>query len=448
VRTPCPGVSLSRVLITRRTALKAAVAAGIGAVAGQDPVLAAQAPIDPGLERRIRSVIEDYGDQGFHRTATDVDRRSGDWLFDSVLRVGLKPTRETFVVDRVDLADCHLVVGGRRVDGVPLFDGGFTGPDGVSGRFGPVGTDSEIGLVTAPPNTAAAGALGEARRQNRHKALVCVTRGARPGLCLNNADSFLRPFGPPVLQVSSVESSVLEQQAANGAGAQLFATARRTRSESFNVTTMLSGSAPELEPLVIMTPRRGWYACASERGGGIACWLELMRAFRQVRPLRDILFVASSGHELGHLGINVFAERRPGLVPRAVGWMHLGANIGAATRSYQPPASALNDPLQRGAVIAMGSGATIQASDDEGEAVVSRALSSAGLTVGRRVPRGTVPAGEAEVVHRGGGRYVSIIGTNGLFHHPDDRGLHTVDLTTIASFVAAFTNVARTWNAS
>src|SRR5439155_393649 len=60
-----------------------------------------------------------------------------------------------------------------------------------------------IGLTEIAPNTAGAGELGEARRQNRHQAIVVVTRGARPGLCPSNADSFLRPFGPPVLQVTS-----------------------------------------------------------------------------------------------------------------------------------------------------------------------------------------------------------------------------------------------------
>jgi hypothetical protein len=109
--------------------------------------------------------------------------------------------------------------------------------------------------------------------------------------------------------------------------------------------------------------------------------------------------------------------------------MHFGANLGAATA---PPA--------------LGSGLTIQASDDERELLLGSALTTAGLTIGRRVPRGTVPAGEAENVHRGGGRYVSVIGSNGLFHHPDDRGIHTVNLGTIASLVSAFTSVARTWS--
>jgi hypothetical protein len=54
-----------------------------------------------------------------------------------------------------------------------------------------------------------------------------------------------------------------------------------------------------------------------------------------------------------------------------------------------------------------------------------------------------VPGGEAEAVHRGGGRYVSIIGRNGLFHHPDDRGAAVVDAAAVSAFVDAFAAVAR-----
>jgi hypothetical protein len=158
------------------------------------------------------------------------------------------------------------------------------------------------------------------------------------------------------------------------------------------------------------------------------------------------VFVASSGHELGHLGIDVFIANRPGLVPRAAGWMHLGANLGAATRPNAAPAQDQDDLARRHATAAMGSANTIQASDDERETLLSGAMEAAGLVVSRRIPRGTVPAGEAENVHRGGGRYVSVIGSNGLFHHPDDRGLHTVDLHAIASLLSVFTTVAGTWS--
>ena len=240
-------------------------------------------------------------------------------------------------MSRIDPSNSGLVVQDRRVEGLPLFDGTFTNADGISGRLGPVNSDAEIGLVEAAPNTAAAGAIGDARRQLRHKGLVFVTRGGRPGLCPSNADSFLKPFGPPVLQVSSDESAFLAEHAQRRGEVTLIAPVTRASATAFNVTATIKGRNAALVPLVVMTPRSGWYSCASERGGGIVCWLELMRTLRAAPPARDVLFVASSGHELGHLGIDAFVARRPGIVPKTVGWIHLGANIGAATRPGAPP---------------------------------------------------------------------------------------------------------------
>src|SRR5258707_1218081 len=151
-----------------------------------------------------------------------------------------------------------------------------------------------------------------------------------PGLCPGSADLFLQPFGPPVLQVSSEDAAWLGEQSSAGAHVRLVAQVKRTPATAMNVTTTISGTDPKLPPLVIMTPRSGWYACASERGGGIVCWLELMRTLKTTKPARDVLFVASSGHELGHLGINAFVDHRPGIVKGSIAWIHLGANIGAA----------------------------------------------------------------------------------------------------------------------
>ena len=333
------------------------------------------------------------------------------------------------------------------VEGLPLFDGTFTGTDGVRGRLGPIEADTEIGLVDAPPNTAAAGPLGDARRRQRHKAIVCVTRGGRAGLCPNNADAFLSPFGPPVLQVSSEDLPRLREHAERRTAVDVIASVTRTPATSFNITARIPGISRSAPPLVVMTPRSGWYASASERGGGIACWLELMRTLQHARPPRDVLFVASSGHELGHLGIDAFVARRPGIVSEAVGWMHFGANIGAAMRPRTIFHGSDDDPARRHAAAAMSSGNTIQASDDRSEAALSRAMMAVDLGISRRIPRGTVPGGEAEVVHRNGGRYVSVIGSNAFFHHPDDRGAEKADIDMIARFTKAFAAVAEALSA-
>ena len=372
------------------------------------------------VQQRIGSVIHAYEEQGFHRTGTDVDRMSGDWLANEERQIGLEPTLEEFSLSRVDPVGASLVVNDRRIEGLPFFDGAFTSPTGISGPIGHLNSDASIGLTEIPPNASQTGALGDARRQNRHQAIVVITRGARPGFCPSNAESFLRPFGPAVLQVASEEAPFLADCARQSAKAVLTAHVERTQAQAFNVIAVVPGTSKSAAPLVVMTPRSGWWSCTSERGGGLACWLEIMRATRATKPVRDVLFVASSGHELGHVGLDAVIERRPGLLPAARAWIHLGANIGAA----QGPAN------------------NLQASDDEMESMMAEVMTNAGLPIDRRLPRGAVPRGEAENVHRGGGRYMSIIGNNDLFHNTNDRGANAVDLKVIERFASAFAMVA------
>jgi hypothetical protein len=370
------------------------------------------------VQQRIAGIIRTYEEQGLHRTGSAVDRKSGEWLANEVRQIGLEPVLEEFSLSRVDPLHASLVVDGCKVEGLPLFDGSFTGLAGVAGPLGRLNSGATIGLAESPPNAAEVGALGEARRRDQHQGIVVVTRGARPGFCPSNAESFRHPFGPPVLQVASEEAPFLAERARLGPNALLTVHVERKPAQAFNVVAMASGKSNA--PLVVMTPRSGWWWCASERGGGLACWLEIMRAVRDANPARDVLFVASSGHELGHLGLDAFIQRRPGLVPAAKAWIHLGANIGAA----------------------QGAGNNLQASDDEMEAMTDAAMTEAALQIDRRHPRGAVPRGEAENVHRGGGRYTSIIGNNDLFHNTIDRGAEAVDLNVIERFASAFATVA------
>ena len=345
------------------------------------------------MQRRIGSVIRAYEEQGFHRTGTTVDQVSGDWLANEVRGIGLEPTHEEFSFGRVDPVAAFLLAKDRRIEGLPFFDGTSTGPAGIAGTLGNLNGDATIGLTEIPPNAAESGALGDARRQNRHRAIVVVTRGARPGFCPSNAESFLRPFGPPVLQVASDEAAFLADCAQQASNVLLTVHVERVQARAFNVVAVVSGTDKGAAPLVVMTPRSGWWWCASERGGGLACWLEIMRAMLEAKPFRNVVFVASSGHEIGHRGIDNFIERHPGIISHAKAWIHLGANIGAA----------------------QGPGNCLQTSDDELQSMMTEVMTKIGLHIDQRVPHGNMPRGEAANIHRGGGRYISIIGNNALF---------------------------------
>jgi hypothetical protein len=383
-----------------------------------------------------------------HRTGTMVDQASANWLRDQVRQLGLDASLEPFSLNRVDPITSAAVIDGRRIEGEALFDAAFTGPQGVSGRLGPFARDVSISVTDLTPNAAGAGPLGAARKQNSHQAIICITRGGRPGLCPSNADSFLQPFGPPTLQVADEHAAWLMEQSQRGVDATVIVDVRRTPATAFNVTATLAGSDRSLPPLVVMTPRSGWYWCASERGGGIACWLELMRDLREAKLARDIIFVASSGHELGHLGINAFVDARPTLLSRSAGWMHFGANIGALHGASAPSTPTSGTAMPASASLPQARGTTIQSSDDAMQRMLEQAMGVQNLAVGVRMPHDRVPGGEAEVIHRGGGRYLSVIGSNLLFHNPADRGSAVSDAHVVARFADAFLEIAKVLSAT
>ena len=376
------------------------------------------------LEERLAAVIAAYDSQGDHRSGTDVDHASAEWLIGCVRQAGVEAALEPFALDRVDPQSCYLRVAGRCIGGVPVFDAAFTGVEGVQGRLGPLGSDAEIGLAESEPFTLMEPQKEQshvvaAARQSRHKAVVLLTRGSRPGLFLLNALSFTKPFGPPMLQVSSVETRWLKEQAGARAQATVVAQVGRTTTRAFNVTAKIAGSDPGLRPLVLMTPRSGWWQCASERGGGLACWLEAMRVLADGKPARDCLFVACSGHELGFLGIDAYLEGRGDLTKRAHRWIHFGANIGSPR---QP--------------------SLIHASDDATERWAVAVLETEGLIAGPKASRGSVPRGEAGAVHRGGGSYVALVCGTEVFHHSADRWPDAVDLALLARYARAFASGA------
>ena len=125
---------------------------------------------------------------------------------------GASASLEPFELSRVDPVAAFAQIDGRRIDGLPMFDGAFTAAAGVSGRIGPIDGDQPIGWTRIAPNGEAA--LRKMREASRHAAIVAVTMGGKPGLCPVNAGWFSEPFGPPVLQVSSEHLAAIEAAAA------------------------------------------------------------------------------------------------------------------------------------------------------------------------------------------------------------------------------------------
>jgi hypothetical protein len=90
-----------------------------------------QAATSTTVENRILRIIQAYGKQGFHRTGTATDNSSGRWLRDQVRRTGVAASLESFSLERIDPVLSSLTAGERQIEGMPLFDGGFTDEKGI-----------------------------------------------------------------------------------------------------------------------------------------------------------------------------------------------------------------------------------------------------------------------------------------------------------------------------
>ncbi len=360
---------------------------------------------------RIADNIKEYDAQGIHRTGTPVDRVSAEWLAAKIEAIGLTPHIPGFSLDRVDVLQAQVIVDDRILEGVPLFDcEEYTTGDGITGKLGPIeNEDADIGVAVVPPfpGNEPTRKFNEARRSGRFKAMVSITSGPSNGFFLANASDFSHPFGPPVLQVSSREGAGLTDAAEEGAAATVTAHAERVEAEAFNVETTVAGADENLPPLVVITPRSGWWECASERGGGIAAWLEMMRGIKNMGPDRDVVFTANTGHELHHLGMKHYLKSNPDILNRAYAWIHLGANFSACENS----------------VFVVCADETLKS--DFTSCVESVELNTA---VGR-------PFGEAIPIYEHGGRFISVGGTNPWFHAPEDRWPNAVNLEQTARIV-------------
>ncbi len=377
------------------------------------------------IKERISCTFRDYDRQGIHRTGTETDTENAHWLAGEIQSAGLYPILTRFPIHRIDPVQAAIQVEDQICDGTPLFDCSYTDGRGITGRLGPIGSAAPIAVGELPPNwrLPEAQRFMEARKKSAHLAMVAVCGGPRfdlpPGIALLNAEYFIEPFGPPVIQVPSTAGPWLLGASASGIEGRLSAETKCTPVEVLNVEARVGGRLEGAAPVIVMTPRSGWFHCASERGGGIACWLEMMRAIRAEIPRRDVWFVATTGHELGHLGLKHFIDEHPEWVKEAHAWIHLGANFAAS----------------------VGGSLIFQASDTEMETIGLQAMKEAGISPDDRRAVGSRPFGEARDIYEGGGRYISLLGDNGLFHHPDDRWPGSVDLDKTVRISDAFTKL-------
>ena len=368
-------------------------------------------------ERRIRA----YEEMGIHRTGREADNTTTWWMIEELRKVGVEAEAQTWRFPRVEIHDASIRFGGWDIPAVPTFDSAFTDHHGLTGTLR---TDNGPGIVVwefahDDQERMAAGIYSsfELARQDGADAIILVMGDPDGQPVLRNAERPLDPIELPVLQVAPIDAGPLLD--AVGSEITMISDGGRVDAPADNVIGTIPGIDPDAAPVVLMTPKSGWYTCAAERGGGIAVWLEVAGRIAADPGRRSLNLVASSGHELHHLGLDHYIRQLGDAAHNVHAWMHLGASIGS--RNGQ---------------------AAYAASDDELFNVATDALNARGLER-RAFPVGNAGFGEARNIGEINGRFASFLGGHPYFHSPQDTYDRCVDPDSLAKHTDAAEQIVR-----
>ena len=286
-----------------------------------------------------------YYNLGEHRTATEVDLRTSQWLIEQLRAAGLKATSESFSLRQFFMRQTRLTIGEKPVRAFPLWFPRSTGPDPINGTLAVFEKSAEQGplrgkvaLVTFPAEAGTALVKGSihseiilAASKAGASSVVAVTEGATKEIVALNSPAGAEPWPIPVVLVGPRDEPSLIAAARSSAKTSLLLDGEDDRdTQAKNVIARVDRGK---DLIVVSTPQSGWFRCAGERGPGIALFLGLARWASRRASGASFLFVSTSGHEIGGLGMSAFLKELAPAPDRVLCWIHLGAGI--ATYSWE-----------------------------------------------------------------------------------------------------------------
>ena len=83
----------------------------------------------------IESRIRQYEQLGDHRTGLPGDDATTEWLASELSNLGIEPIVESYPFPLFEYKTAELSADDIHITGIPMFDGGVTGPQGVQGEL-------------------------------------------------------------------------------------------------------------------------------------------------------------------------------------------------------------------------------------------------------------------------------------------------------------------------
>jgi len=340
-------------------------------------------------------VLQRYASLGVHRTGTDVDRATIDWLEGLVRGMGARVVRHPYQFPMVQ-ASALLAAPLHDVPLMPLY---YAGNGAIeSDKVHVTALSLAEGHDPAVVDRDLTAIATQARAVGADLALV-ATRCASDNLCAINRD----PGESLDFPICLAPGHAFERLKAGTP--QVRIEVGVTPGSSDNLAAELGEPHDSRPPLVITTPTSGWFTCAGERGTGLAVALSVAQAMSAEHP---VLLVLTSGHELGYLGGRRFVEQ---FEREIAGVLHIGSCVADRAAFDQ----------RRGMFRPDAVGALSNLPDAEFGAVKGR-LARLGIAL-RRPAQPLDPAcwvGESELWAAQDVPMLSVAGASTTFHTPED----------------------------
>ena len=308
-------------------------------------------PADPLSTGPLLATVDQYGSSPNHYSGTPADWAELNTVAQGFRADGLQLGSIAYQFPRFEATNVALATDSHSIPAAalaPLLYSGTTGPSGIeapllaaaNGTFAPADAAGKIVVVSALSGGAldpavekaiAAGAVG----------LVYVTKGVADLPKKEDVNSRGGTGDFPVLLVGQKSGAQVLADATAGQSADLTLQARLGTATDFDVWGVLPGADPSRR-VFVGTPVSSFVPSASERGGGVAILEGLARHYAEVprsqRP-ETLVFLATTGHEVGFLGLEALIEAKGDWFTGADAYVHMGASLGAPTGVENPDGS-------------------------------------------------------------------------------------------------------------
>jgi hypothetical protein len=301
-------------------------------------LLAMSSPVfaDPLSGDALYADVQRYESFGPHRYGSPGAEHALAWIAEELERAGLKVSSQHFSLPRqYDFEAATLKVEGETRPVVPQWwiperQATFALTAPIAASDSGSAPDAFVRL-TLPFDRGAylteqhVAALGSAFA--RRPAAVLLTIDHPSGeIFTYNVDQKTEPWPVPVILVAPKDRPLLDSAQQSGRPVTVSVQGAWQRNvPGRNVVGRLDRGKGRW--LAISTPVTSWFTSTCERGPGIAGFLAMARLAATRWPDADLVFVATSGHEVGHGGMEHFLHDGAPRPDATLAWAHFGASL-------------------------------------------------------------------------------------------------------------------------